>query len=77
MTMILSGNDGYETQCNMYYAVKGKKSIRLEIYSVKSTADIVAMYAAAGYTVSKAIYTSDEYSNNFIELHSFKNWGTK
>lgn len=74
MSMIFSGSKDYSDPMNMYYAQRDGKIIRLEIYAVNSTAQIVEMYEMSGYVVTKARDTDAEISERFTELHSFKNW---
>ena len=69
MSMIFSGS--YECTCEMYYAQKDGKIIRLEIYNGEAKS-IVQMYESNEHLVSKAIDTPQEVSSKFTELHSFK-----
>ena len=70
MSMIFSGSKDYPP-CEMYYAQKDGKIIRLEIYNgeVKS---IVQMYESDVHLVYMARNTPQEVSSKFTELHSFK-----
>lgn len=68
--MSYSGSVDY-SHCAMYYATKDGGITRLEIYT-PVVADIVEMYTAVGFAVTKAIDTKPEISEKFSELHVFK-----
>ena len=69
MTMLFSGSEDYGF-CEMYYAVKAGRIVRLEIYN-NQAADIVDMYQTSGYTVTKARDTDEDVSSKFTEHHAF------